>query len=207
MKQEEDDISTIRSEEGASEHRTDPPPAIAKPTPKTPSPSIEAPPGACPCRCTERDRRQVLIEACKSLTSLAGCDDLEYDLIFLMQRLYRPLERRVKLWEAKDKQSSKTLLASTQARASSKEFLSPGPCRCTTQVVIEACRHLTVLVECNDLEWDLLFAMQGLYRPLQHRVRIWDVEYIEDSKFLEALAKAEGIDDTGVEGVFVAKKS
>ncbi|KAF9070271.1 hypothetical protein BDP27DRAFT_1512357 [Rhodocollybia butyracea] len=129
MKQEEtNDACMLKSSGKASEKTVEPRQTIAKPTLETPPTSIEAHPKAAPCCCTEQDRCQVLIEACKSLTNLAKCDDLDYNLIFTMQKLYRPLERRVKLWEAQViKPTPKSLLHSTKAGGSSER----SPCRCT----------------------------------------------------------------------------
>lgn len=51
---------------------------------------------ASPCRCTAKDRQEVLIEACERLIILCDQEDLDWSLLFAMQALYRPLERRIK---------------------------------------------------------------------------------------------------------------
>ncbi|KAF9065883.1 hypothetical protein BDP27DRAFT_1366052 [Rhodocollybia butyracea] len=55
---------------------------------------------ASPCYCTLQDRQQVLIKACNRLAILCEDGDLDWSLLFAMQGLYRPLERRIQAWEA-----------------------------------------------------------------------------------------------------------
>lgn len=75
-----------------------------------------------------------------------------------------------------------------------------GPCRCTTkdrqEALIEACQRLAILCNQEDLDWSLLFAMQGLYRPLEHRIKAWEAEPIpktlEDRTVGDREGKSEG---------------
>ncbi|KAF9058585.1 hypothetical protein BDP27DRAFT_1432515 [Rhodocollybia butyracea] len=57
-----------------------------------------------------------------------------------------------------------------------------SPCYCTLQdrqqVLIKACNRLAILCENGDLDWSLLFAMQGLYRSLERRIQACEAEPI-----------------------------
>ncbi|KAE9387046.1 hypothetical protein BT96DRAFT_1005489 [Gymnopus androsaceus JB14] len=72
-----------------------------------------------------------------------------------------------------------------------------GPCRCTAkdrqEVLIEACNHLTILCEREDLDWSLLFAMQGLYRPLQRRIQAWEAEPIPNTSRRRAVFECDRV--------------
>ncbi|KAE9389151.1 hypothetical protein BT96DRAFT_1003538 [Gymnopus androsaceus JB14] len=80
----------------------------------------------------------------------------------------------------------------TSSKSPSKAGLSlgagssnAGPCHCTAkdqqEVLMEACNHLTIFCKREDLDWSLLFAMQGLYRPLQHRIQAWEAKPIPNT--------------------------
>lgn len=83
--------------------------------------------------------------------------------------------------------SSSTLISPSKAGPSSGAgFSNAGPCCCTAkdreEVLIEACQRLAILCKQGDLNWSLLFAMQGLYRPLERRIKAWEAEPIPKSR-------------------------
>lgn len=104
------------------------------------------------------------------------------------------------LTHSSSKVPSSTPTSPSNAGASSEVGSSnAGPCRCTTkdrqEALIEACQRLAILCNQEDLDWSLLFAMQGLYRPLERRMKTWEAEPIpktlEDRTVVER-GKSEG---------------
>lgn len=87
------------------------------------------------------------------------------------------------LTHSNSKVPSSTPTSLSNAGASSEvDSSNAGPCRCTTkdrqEALIEACQRLAILCNQEDLDWSLLFAMQGLYRPLERRIKAWEAEPI-----------------------------
>ncbi|KAE9383652.1 hypothetical protein BT96DRAFT_1008925 [Gymnopus androsaceus JB14] len=76
--------------------------------------------------------------------------------------------------------SSRLISPSNSGPSNESGASNAGLCRCTShdrqEALIEACNRLAILCEQEDLDWSLLFAMQGLYRPLKRRVEAWEVE-------------------------------
>ncbi|KAE9395596.1 hypothetical protein BT96DRAFT_942316 [Gymnopus androsaceus JB14] len=141
---------------------------MSSPNPQTPQP---------PRRSSMQLKRKLEQESGSPAPKRMKCADDPEDSGFLPSE-----EAPLRLKCSKStKISSSALKSPSNAGPSSRAgFSNAGPCRCTAKdrqdALIEACNHLAILCEQEDLDWSLLFAMQGLYRPLQRRIQAWEAE-------------------------------